>query len=220
MTDDSNPKRLITLRPLTGSTKAPLRRTLARTAWQRSPFATINYDVGHDRVLIQLIDAPTVAEAILNEPDGAAPTGLSAAWDNGTQFVGFDGTDADAWPTTIAVLDLRRRRDTDSPCLWLLRELCGLQIWKAALMAAHEAHSGRLEVPLGPKAAQILIDRWHIMLTTPSVTDLSDATLRLVVAGWHYTMPASPAVAAPGRPRTLHGPAMGDDRGRPDESRS
>ena len=34
----------VRLLPIEGSTRSPLRRTLARTAWQRSPLASISYD--------------------------------------------------------------------------------------------------------------------------------------------------------------------------------
>ena len=59
----------IRLLPIEGSTRSPLRRTLARTAWRRSPLASICYEPERDQLLIMLVDAPTVAEAILGDPD-------------------------------------------------------------------------------------------------------------------------------------------------------
>lgn len=155
----------IRLLPIAGSTPSPMRRALARTAWRRSPVASIRYEPERDRILIQLVGAPTVAEAI---PGEAAGGDLDQP--EGGQFAGFDGTEPDAWPTMIVVLEFSRCRDSDVPRMRLARELCGDHIWTAARSAAHQRRQGLLEVPLGQDEAEFLIRRWHVILCPPSAT--------------------------------------------------
>lgn len=189
----------VRLLPIEGSTRSPLRRTLARTAWQRSPLASICYEPERDQLLIQLVDAPTVAEATPGDPDGqewhSLPRGESAPREDGGQFAGFDGTEPYAWPTTMAVVGFSRCRDGDAPRIRLVRELCGDRIWTAARSAAHHPRRGTLEVPLGQDLAEFLIRRWHAILTLPSATGLGGPTI-------HDTL-AEETSADPGR--TVHG---------------
>ena len=102
----------VRLLPIEGRMRSPLRRTLARTAWQRFPLASISYEPARDQLLIQLVDAPTVAEIIIGDPDGQewSPVGQGqvATLEEGGQFAGFDGTEPYAWPTVITVLGFSR----------------------------------------------------------------------------------------------------------------
>jgi hypothetical protein len=168
----------IRLLPIEGSMRSPLRRTLARTAWQRSPLASICYEPERDQLLIQLVDAPTVAEAILGDPDGQEwhplPRGELVTQEEGGQFAGFDGAEPYAWPTMIAVLGFSRCRDGHAPRIRVVRELCGDRIWTAARSAARNPRRGLLEVPLGKDLAEFLIRRWHAILTLPSATGIPD----------------------------------------------
>jgi hypothetical protein len=171
----------IRLVSIEGGTRSPLRRTLARTAWQRSPLASIRYESDRDRLLVRLIDAPTVAEAIAGDSDGvglpASPGVEPTSSRQGGHFTGFDGIEPDAWPTTIAVLDFSRCRDADNPRLRLQQELCGDHIWTAARSAARRPQHGLLEVPLGHDEAEFLIRRWHAILTIPSGTGMAAAPI-------------------------------------------
>lgn len=167
----------VRLLPIEGSTRSPLRRILARTAWQRCPLASISYEPDRDQLRIQLVDAPTVAEAIPGDPDGRewpplAP-GEVATWEEGGQFAGFDGTEPYAWPTTIGVLGFSRCQDGDGPRIRLTRELCGDRIWTAARSTVHHPRPGVLEVPLGQDSAEFLIRRWHAILALPSETGMT-----------------------------------------------
>lgn len=185
----------IRLVSIEGSARSPLHRTLARTAWQRSPLASIRYEPDRDRLLITLIDAPTVAEAIPGDLDDLGsptwPGTAPAAAGQGGQFTGFDGLEPDAWPTTIAVLGFSRCRDSDHPRLRLQQELCGDHVWTAARSAARTPQPGVLEVPLGHDEAEFLIRRWHAILTVPSGTGMPAAT--------SHSAPVQGAGSAPDR---------------------
>jgi hypothetical protein len=204
----------IRLLPIEGSTRSPLRRTLARTAWRRSPLASISYEPERDHLLIRLVDAPTVAEAAPGDPDGqewhSPSRGELTSWEEGGQFAGFDGAEPYAWPTTIAVLGFSRCRDGDAPRIRLLRELCGDRIWTAARSAVHHPQRGLLEVPLGQDLAEFLIRRWHAILTGPSVTGMTGSTMpdtfpQETGADSGHTIPR-PQWSGD-RATTLHGPA-------------
>ncbi|SRR6266487_225295 len=204
----------VRLLAIEGSTRSPLRRTLARTAWQRSPLASISYEPGRDQLLIQLVDAPTVAEAIPCDPDDQESPPLArdqmATWEEGGQFAGFDGTEPCAWPTTIAVLGFSRCRDDGGPRIRLVRELCGDRIWTAARSAVHHPRCGLLEVPLGQDLAEFLIRRWHAILTLPSATGMTGPTMRDTLAEETSADPGRSVHRArwPGdRATTLHGTA-------------
>jgi hypothetical protein len=212
----------IRLLPIEGSTRSPLRRTLARTAWQRSPLASICYEPERDQLLIKLVDAPTVAEAIPGDPDGRdwypRSGGELTIREEGGQFAGFDGTEPYAWPTTIAVLGFSRCRDGQAPHIQLVRELCGDHIWTAARSAARNPRPGLLEVPLGQDLAEFLIRRWQAILTPPSAAGMAGPTIQRTPAG--ETSP-DPGRAIHGahwlgdRATTLHG-AAGHRGGQPD----
>lgn len=171
----------IRLLPIEGSTRSPLRRALARTAWRRSPLASIWYEHERDQLLIQLVDAPTVAEAVPYDPDGQErhhlPHGELATQEQGGQFAGFDGTESYAWPTMIAVIGFSRCRDRDARRIRLVRELCGDRIWTAARSAAHSPQRGLLEVPLGQDLAEFLIRRWQGILAPQSMTGVSEPAI-------------------------------------------
>jgi hypothetical protein len=208
----------IRLVPIEGSTRSPLRRVLARTAWQRSPLASIRYEPDRDRLLIQLIDAPTVAEAIPGDPDDrdlpSPAAGALVVPPPGGQFTGFDGTGPEAWPTMIAVLSFTRCRDSDHPRIRLQRELCGDHIWTAARSAASRPHRGQLEVPLGQDEAEFLIRRWHALLTVAAGAEMSGSAMPSdPVEGPAAVSRDTPREAYRPRDRatTLRGPA-----GRPD----
>jgi hypothetical protein len=169
----------IRLLPIEGSTRSPLRRTLARTAWKRSPLALVYYESEKDQLLIQLVDVPTVAEAVPADQDDREWNSMSLgqpatyAEDEGSQFAGFDGTESHAWPTTIAVLGFSRCRDGEAPYVRLVKALCGDHIWTAAGSAVHHPRSGVLEIPIGQDEAEFLIRRWLAILTPPSVTGMT-----------------------------------------------
>ena len=165
----------VRLLPIEGSTRSPLRRTLARTAWRRFPLALVSYEPARDQLLIQLVDSPTVAEVIIGDTDGRewSPLGQGeiVTWEDGGQFAGFDGTEPYAWPTMITVLGFSRCGD--GPRIRLISELCGDRIWTAARLAAHHPRPGLLEVPLGLDLAEFLIRRWQAILTVPSATGMT-----------------------------------------------
>jgi hypothetical protein len=204
----------IRLVSIEGNTRSPLRRTLARTAWQRSPVALIRYEPDPDRLLIQLIDAPTVAEAVPGGPGDldvpALSRGEPAMPQQGGQFTGFDGTEPDAWPTTIAVLGFSRCRDSDNPRIRLQRELCGDHIWTAARTAANKPQRGLLEVPLGQDETEFLIRRWHAIVTIPSAAGVTGPEVNSVPVEGPGADPdnTTPEVYRPrDRAATLRGPA-------------
>jgi hypothetical protein len=206
----------VRLLPIEGSTRSPLRRILARTAWQRSPLASISYEPGRDQLLIQLVDAPTIAEAIPGDSDDhewppvTREEGEAASWDEGGQFAGFDGTEPYAWPTMITVLSFSRCGDSDGPRIRLVRELCGDRIWTAARSAVHHPRRGLLEVPLGQDLAEFLIRRWQAILTPPSATGMTGPAMPDTLAEETSADPSRPVHGAqsPGdRATTLHGMA-------------
>lgn len=207
----------IRLLPIEGVTRSPLRRTLARTAWRRSPLASICYEPEQDQLLIRLVDAPTVVEAILGGLDdqewNPGSHGELISREEGGQFIGFDGIEPYAWPTMIAVLGFSRRRDGDAPSRRLVKELCGDHVWTAVRSAAHKPRRGLLEVPLGQDEAEFLIRRWQAILNPPSATGATGPTI--------HVAPVETADADPRRPHwpsdratILHG-AAGHRGGQP-----
>lgn len=209
----------IKLRPIGASIRSPLRRTLARTAWQRSPLASICYESVQDKVLIKLVDAPTVAEAIPSDSDGQdLSRGKMPAREEGGQFAGFDGTEPYAWPTMIAVLGFSRCQDSDAPRIQLVRELCGDHVWTAARSAAHAPQGALLEVPLGQDEAEFLIRRWGAILTLPSATGMTGPRTHAASAG-EFSTDSGPMIGraywSGDRATILHGTAGhrgGEDR--------
>jgi len=135
---------------------------------------------------------------------------LTSQQEEGGQFVGFDGIEPYAWPTTIAVIGFSRCRDGDAPRMRLVRELCGDHIWTAARSAARKPRPGLLEVPLGQDEAEFLIRRWHAILTIPSATGITGTTIHDVLAEETGADPGRtihPAHWSGDRATALHGTA-------------
>jgi len=181
--DDAELWRFVALLPIPGKTAVPLHRVLAHTMWRRSPLAIIHYDADQDRVLIHMVDAPTVAEAVIRDPDIPSGDGKPIPGGN-AQFIGFDGTDSDSWPTVISLPDFRLRRRTGGITLTLLRRMCGEHVWQAALAAAYDATTKSAEVAIGPQECSMLIDRWRNMFTPPEATELSHKELTQTFSDW------------------------------------
>jgi hypothetical protein len=187
--DDAELWHFMALQLIAGKTPVPLHRVLAHTLWRRSPLVAIRYEPDQDGALIQLVQAPTVAEAVIRAkgyaPQGDQPTATGA---NGV-FIGFDGTDQDAWLTEISLPDFRRQRRTDGVTVALVRTLCGEHIWQAALAAAYDGTAKSAEVVIGPGEASMLIDRWRNMIAPPRASEMSHQELDAVFADWFAADP-------------------------------
>ena len=181
--DDAELWRFVALLPIPGKTAVPLHRVLAHTMWRRSPLAIIHYDADQDRVIIHMVDAPTVAEAVIRGPNNPSGDGQAIHGGNG-QFIGFDGTDADSWLTVISLPDFRSRRGTGGITLTLVRRMCGEHVWQAALAAAYDATTKSAEVAIGPEECSMLIDRWHNMVASPATTEMSHQELTQTFSDW------------------------------------
>lgn len=195
---------------IAGNTPSPLHRTLARTAWRRSPVASVWYEPEWDRILIQLVEAPTVAEAIPGDALDSDPCQAE-----GREFVGFDGIEPDAWPTMIVVLEFSRCRNRDMPRMRLAKELCGDHIWTAARSVARGSRPGRLEVPLGHDEAEFLIRRWHAILCRPSAPGETDPVVfghQVQDIGIEPDRPIRRTHWYADRATTLHGPPDRESR--------
>jgi hypothetical protein len=161
-----------------GAQPQPLLRALSREAWRRSPTASLNYDPERDRMLLRLLDAPSVAEGTLETPQPGP---------NADLFVGFDGVDASAWPTTVAVLGFGSKRARDTGLVTMLRELVGPKVWSAAISLADSSESD-LEVEITQAEAAVLISRWQEMIVAFEEIRLTDEALERVLAEWSTTL--------------------------------
>ncbi len=119
-----------------------------------------------------MVDAPTVAEAVIRGPNNPSGDGQAIHGGNG-QFIGFDGTDADSWLTVISLPAFRSPRGTGCITLTLVRRMCGEHVWQAALAAAYDATTKSAEVAIGPEECSMLIDRWHNMVASLATTEMS-----------------------------------------------
>jgi hypothetical protein len=186
----SEPGHEIFLLPLDDAERVPLRRWLGREAWREAPVVSLCYDGDGDRILFRLVDIPSTASGVVaavHPPDF-----------DGDVFIGFDGTDACAWPTTIALLGFRLHCDEDTSAARIVRELVGDTIWAAAL-SLRDMAGGESEIRLSAEEAARLIGRWSD-LVVGSVADTADDALAKWTAGTaaqaqHSTAAGSPAPA-------------------------
>ncbi len=158
MTSASEPEDVIFLLSLEDAESVPLRRWLGREAWRSDPVVSMGYEPDGDRILFRLIDTPSTASGVI---DAAHPPGL-----DGELFIGFDGTDACAWPTTVALLGFRRHCDQGTGQARIARELVGARIWAAARSLPDLAGRER-EIRLSPEEAARLIRRWSDLVAGP-----------------------------------------------------
>jgi hypothetical protein len=181
--DDAELWHFMALQLIAGKTPVPLHRVLAHTLWRRSPLAAIRYEPDRDRALIRLVQAPTVAEAVIRAKGDALRGDQATATGANGVFIGFDGTDQDAWLTEISLPDFRGRRRTDGVTVAVVRALCGEHLWQAALAAAYDGTAKSAEVIIGPGEASMLIDRWRNMIAPPA-SGMSHQELNAVFADW------------------------------------
>jgi hypothetical protein len=181
---------VIFLVPLEDAAPAPLRRWLGREAWLRDPGAVLRYERDRDRVLLRLVDTPSQAL-------GSVAVGDSPGH-GGDLFIGFDGTDADAWPTTITLLGFSRHRDQDTSQLAVVRELVGDEAWAAAIGLLQAPGVDR-EMSISPGEASRLIRQWSELVVP--LDDVSPSDEALVEALDQWSAVTTPQLAA--------GPAVG-----------
>ncbi|HEY3905851.1 MAG TPA: hypothetical protein VGM14_18220 [Streptosporangiaceae bacterium] len=167
MTSASEAERTIFLLPLEDTESVPLRRWLGREAWRTDPVVSLGYEPNGDRVLFRLVNIPSTASGVVDAVD---PPIL-----DGELFIGFDGTDTRAWPTTIAMLDFRRQCHQDGKRLQIVRELVGSSVWTAAL-ALREMAASEHEIRLSSDEATWLIRRWADLVIGP-ISEAADAAL-------------------------------------------
>jgi hypothetical protein len=182
--DDADLWRFMALLPIQGKTAVPLHRVLAHTLWRRSPVAVIHYDAQRDRLLIQMVDAPTVAEAVFCDPAAPSSRGQVARMAENGQFIGFDGTDPQAWLTVLSLRDFRRQRQAGDMTLTLFKKLCGEHIWQAALAAAYDTTTKSAAISIGTEAATTLIDRWRNIIAPPQTNEISSPEFDQTFANW------------------------------------
>jgi hypothetical protein len=171
VTSASGSGNVIFLVPLEGAENAPLRRWLGREAWLKDPGVTLRYDRDDDRVLVRLVDTPSRASGSINA--GRTP-GRGA-----DLFIGFDGADADAWPTTIALLGFSRHYDQGTRQLTIVRELVGDTVWATAVSLLQTPDADRA-LPISRDEASRLIRRWSDLVVSlddagPSDEDIIEA---------------------------------------------
>jgi len=178
VTSASEPEHAIFLLPLEDAEPRPLRRWLGREAWLQTPVVSLRYDPDGDRIVFRLIDTPSTAWGLF---DAEHPPNPGA-----DLFIGFDGTDADAWLTTIALLGFSRHCDQGTRQLSIARGLVGSDVWEAAL-SLRRTSGGECEMKIPQDEAARLIRRWSDLV----VSGPSDEALDAVLAEW------SPAVMTP-----------------------
>jgi len=154
---------------------APLRRFLGRQAWLRNPVVALRYERDRDRVMLQLVDTPSTAVGAINA--GQNPSR------GGDLFIGFDGNDANAWPTTIALLGFGRHYDQDTTQLAIVRALVGSEVWAAAVSLLRTPGVHRT-VPISRDEAWRLIRRWSGMIVPFDETSLSDEAIIEALDEW------------------------------------
>lgn len=179
MTSSSGPSRVIFLVPLEDTEPAPLRRWLGREAWLRDPGVVLRYERDGDRVMLRLIDTPSTAVGSISGE--ASPS-------RGDLFIGFDGTDASAWPTTIALLGFSRHYDQGSRQLTIVRELVGGEVW-AAVIALPETPSIDHEMPISRAEAARLIRQWSDLVVSLDDASPTDESIIEALEQWSAAMP-------------------------------
>jgi hypothetical protein len=196
VTSASDPVHAIFLLPLEDAEPGPLRRWLGREAWLKTPVVSLRYEPDGDRVMFRFIDTPSTARGLL-DPEHAPDPGAGL-------FIGFDGADAGAWLTTVALLGFRRHCDQGTSQLAIARELLGAEVWEAAI-SLRQTSGGEREIRLSRDETSRLICRWSDLVVALDDTGPSDEDLDAALAEW------SPAVlrqkqggSATGRP-TAHG---------------
>lgn len=190
MTSASEPEHAIFLLPLEDAEPGPLRRWLGREAWLEAPVVSLRYDPDGDQIVFRLIDTPSTAcgfFAAEHPPDPGADL-----------FIGFDGTDADAWLTTIALLGFSRHCDQGTRQLSIARQLVGSDVWEAAL-SLRQTSGGECEMKISQDEVSRLICRWSDLVVSLDDAGPSDEALDAALADW------SPAVMTP----NPDGPATG-----------
>jgi hypothetical protein len=200
VTGASGPGPVIFLVPLEDAEPAPLRRWLGREAWLRDPDVVLRYERDGDRILVRLVDTPSTARGSINA--GRSP-GRGAGL-----FLGFDGADADAWPTTIAVLGFSRHYDQDTSQITIVRELVGNEAWAAAVALLRTPGVDH-EMRLSRDEASRLIRQWGELVVSLDDASPSDEAISEALDRWSdltgAQMAGAPAVAGsapPGTPGT------------------
>jgi hypothetical protein len=174
VTSVSGPEHAIYLWPLENATPGQLRRCLGREAWRKNPVASLRYEPHGDRIMVRLIDAPSMAFGFFSSEHPPDP--------GDDLFIGFDGVDSDAWLTIIAVLDVGRHNQSSNP-LEIVRELLGNDVWEAAL--ALRGRTGReREITISPDEAARLVSRWGDRVVSLDETRPSDEAFGAVLAEW------------------------------------
>ena len=151
MTSASEPGPGIFLLPLGDAEPGPLRRWLGREAWLRDPVVSLRYEPDGERIVFRIVDTPSTAWGSYGAEHHPDP--------DAELFIGFDGTDARAWPTTIALLGFGRHCDQGTAQAGIARELVGNEVWAVAL-ALRAASGGERELTLSRGEAARLIRRW------------------------------------------------------------
>jgi hypothetical protein len=187
VTSASKPEHAIFLLPLEDAEPGPLRRWLGREAWLEAPAVSLRYEPDGDRIMFRLIDTPSTALGFFDAEHPPDP--------DADLFIGFDGTDADAWLTTIALLGFGRHCVQGTSQLSIARELVGSEVWEAAL-SLRETSGGECELKISPDEASRLIRRWSDLVVSLDDAGPSDEALDAALAEW------SPAVITqqPGGP--------------------
>src|SRR5579859_4171528 len=184
----------IFLFPLEDTAAGPLRRWLGRQAWLSEPVANLRYEADGDRIMFRLVDTPSMAWGVLDPARPEAPAG--------DFFLGFDGTDGEAWPTTIALLDFGQHLNRETSQLGVVRELIGDEALEAARVLRLTAAGGRADQPVRVPAAEVgrLIRRWgDLVIPLPDAVP-SDMALAAAISEWSGLAKSSPDPLAHGDP--------------------
>jgi hypothetical protein len=186
MTGTPEPGRRILLFPLEDTDSGPLRRWLGRQEWLSEPVATLRYEPDGDRIMFRLVDAPSVAWGVLDTAQPVSPVG--------DFFLGFDGTDGEAWPTTIALLDFGQHQAQQTSQFGVIGELVGGEALAAACALRLTNGDGPdLPVRVSPAEAARLIRRWGDLVTPGEVA------LEAAISEWSGSeWPGEPASSRPG----------------------
>jgi hypothetical protein len=190
VTSASEPEHAIFLLPLEDAEPEPLRRWLGREAWLKDPVVSLRYEPEGDRIIFRVIETPSTAWGFFGAEHPPDP--------DAELFIGFDGADARAWPTTIALLGFGRHCDQGTTQVGIARELVGNKVWAAAL-SLREAPGGERELTLSRDEAAKLISRWSDL-----VEDADAALAEWSAATVLEARPAAGRSTPPGSPGKSH----------------
>jgi hypothetical protein len=193
MTNSPGSRHVILLMPLEDTEAAPLRRWLGREAWLRDPGVVLRYERDRDRVMVRLVDMPSTAVGSVSRE--------LAQGRHADLFIGFDGADASAWPTTIALLGFSWHQDRDTSQLGIVRALVGGEVW-ATVAALRQTPGVDRELPISQTEASRLIRQWGDLVVSLDDVGPTDESISEALEEWSAAMQLAgrPALGRSARP--------------------